>query len=214
MTTLCAVEDCTTPVKSKGWCGLHYTRWYRHGDPLVTLTPPRFPVCVVDGCEGPHSARGLCAMHYRRALRHGDPLVEKPKGRPARSVVCLAGDCARRVVSLGYCSLHYGRLLRHGDPNVVLVQTRSETPTYQRAHQYVKRERGKATEHRCVDCGGQAQEWSYDHSDPFPLVQSLYDSRSGRTRSVTYSADTSRFEARCRRCHVRFDIAHAARVRQ
>lgn len=34
----CSVEGCDEPVKSRGWCRLHYLRWYRHGDPLF-VTP-------------------------------------------------------------------------------------------------------------------------------------------------------------------------------
>lgn len=30
----CMIEDCRGQVYCKGWCRRHYTRWYRHGDPL------------------------------------------------------------------------------------------------------------------------------------------------------------------------------------
>lgn len=30
-TRLCAVEDCSRPVASRGWCAAHYTRWKRTG---------------------------------------------------------------------------------------------------------------------------------------------------------------------------------------
>lgn len=33
--TLCEVENCPTKASSRGYCNLHYQRWYRHGDPLV-----------------------------------------------------------------------------------------------------------------------------------------------------------------------------------
>lgn len=31
----CAVEDCDGAIAGHGYCALHYSRWRRHGDPLV-----------------------------------------------------------------------------------------------------------------------------------------------------------------------------------
>lgn len=38
----CAINGCPNPVKARGWCGMHYIRWRRHGDPTTTTTttPP------------------------------------------------------------------------------------------------------------------------------------------------------------------------------
>lgn len=55
---MCAIEGCARPVKTRGWCGKHYQRWYNHGDPLVikdnTGMPPheRFmlKVSITDTC--------------------------------------------------------------------------------------------------------------------------------------------------------------------
>ena len=35
MTSSCAVTGCEQPYRAKGYCLLHYTRWHRHGDPLM-----------------------------------------------------------------------------------------------------------------------------------------------------------------------------------
>lgn len=35
--TPCKVDGCDDPAKSRGWCRLHYSRWYRHGDPTVVM---------------------------------------------------------------------------------------------------------------------------------------------------------------------------------
>jgi hypothetical protein len=35
MTRVCAISDCDAPVKAHGWCGNHYNRWRRHGDPTA-----------------------------------------------------------------------------------------------------------------------------------------------------------------------------------
>lgn len=33
----CVIEDCSNPSRQRGWCRKHYTRWKRHGDPLICL---------------------------------------------------------------------------------------------------------------------------------------------------------------------------------
>lgn len=33
--SICSIEDCSGAVSGKGWCGKHYRRWQRTGDPLV-----------------------------------------------------------------------------------------------------------------------------------------------------------------------------------
>lgn len=38
MTTSCAVTGCDASVKVRGWCGRHYMRWYRTGDPEAVRT--------------------------------------------------------------------------------------------------------------------------------------------------------------------------------
>ena len=37
----CSLGGCVKPAKHRGWCGMHYERWRRHGDPHVTLSPQR-----------------------------------------------------------------------------------------------------------------------------------------------------------------------------
>lgn len=29
----CSIDECASPVSSRGWCKKHYERWRRHGDP-------------------------------------------------------------------------------------------------------------------------------------------------------------------------------------
>lgn len=35
---ICSISDpdCQKPQYARGWCGMHYMRWLKHGDPLVT----------------------------------------------------------------------------------------------------------------------------------------------------------------------------------
>lgn len=31
----CSVEGCDKPIRNRTWCSTHYSRWRRHGDPLI-----------------------------------------------------------------------------------------------------------------------------------------------------------------------------------
>lgn len=42
LVTVCSIPDCGAPVKARGWCGKHWTRWYMHGDPYHERRPLEF----------------------------------------------------------------------------------------------------------------------------------------------------------------------------
>lgn len=70
---LCSVEGCEKPVLARGWCGKHYARWRKHGDPdFVSWTVQRRPadgLCTVGGCNRPYYFSGVCVGHYARKRR-------------------------------------------------------------------------------------------------------------------------------------------------
>ncbi len=71
---LCSIDGCVSFVKGRGWCGKHYHRWQRHGDPEAHVGIAKGPdKCCVDGCEAKHHARGFCSTHHGRWSRHGSP---------------------------------------------------------------------------------------------------------------------------------------------
>ena len=71
---LCTVEGCTKLGVKRGWCGTHYARWKRHGDPTTKLTTRGdFTICQVEGCDETPRTKGWCPKHYGRFIRHGDP---------------------------------------------------------------------------------------------------------------------------------------------
>lgn len=79
-TRICAVEDCEQPVRARGWCGTHYMRNHRHGDPHTDNTRARSR-CLIYGCGRLHEARGLCNLHYGRLWKYGSTVDPNPSLR-------------------------------------------------------------------------------------------------------------------------------------
>lgn len=91
---LCSIAGCGKPGSQRGWCGAHYQRWRRTGDPLGSIPrrkPPEY--CVVAGCEKRSATAGLCCSHYKRRCRHGNPLAGRtPNGAPYKWIVAHVAD--------------------------------------------------------------------------------------------------------------------------
>ena len=80
MTKPCAIDGCERRAIKRGWCEMHYVRWWTHGDPLTLLRPQKhLEPCSIEGCGRPSHARGWCQHHWRRWYRHGDPLVSRTR---------------------------------------------------------------------------------------------------------------------------------------
>lgn len=73
ITNLCSIKGCDGIVKARGWCGKHYHRWERHGDP-DTKTTGLIADCSVAGCTERFSAKSFCKKHYRNFRVYGDPV--------------------------------------------------------------------------------------------------------------------------------------------
>lgn len=59
-------------------------------------------------------------------------------------------------------------------------------------HQRLRRTKGSASAHNCCDCGSQAHEWAYQHTDPKPRTDS---------KGQLYSPDMVHYKPMCRSCH-------------
>lgn len=75
---ICKITDCGNPkLNSRGWCSMHYQRWRRTGDPLLSRSDKQnigMP-CTVQGCIQVRKAKGFCQTHYVRMKKHGSPLI-------------------------------------------------------------------------------------------------------------------------------------------
>jgi hypothetical protein len=80
----CAIDACLRPTRTKSadWCGTHYFRWYRNGDPLALKRLPNTGTCDIEGCEkSTTGAHRVCSMHIARTSRHGSPDTVVKMGR-------------------------------------------------------------------------------------------------------------------------------------
>lgn len=95
---------------------MHWARWRKWGDPLVTAYNRPKPPCAIEGCDRTGKLiRGWCNLHYQRWRRTGDPLfttVEPPQHWD--NEICNATEeCAKPAKTRGWCSMHYARWQKH-----------------------------------------------------------------------------------------------------
>jgi hypothetical protein len=190
-------------------CKTHYLRWRKNGDPgpaeIKEYRSGR--ACAIEDCGKASYARGLCTTHYQR-WRAGRAVGTMPVR--AEQPGCLAAECDRLAVARGWCAAHYERHRRgDDDPDGAPIQLRpyseEREPHYRTAHGQVWRVRGSASGYSCQHCGGDAQDWAYDHGDP-DAVTVLWD-EGKRQRQLTFSLDPQHYLALCRPCHRKFDKA-------
>lgn len=188
--------------------------------------------CSIEGCPNKHEARGWCSKHYQRFLVTGDPLtVKKPRTNwtnvAARAEFIKAGfipmttefpgarngwvsrcsSCGRESspalqnVIRGHRCRHCAALANRGEGNGWWC---GDAVTYGGAHDRVRLHKGSASAHLCIDCGDQAQEWSYSHcGGP--------NERRGITSKgcqALYSVNPDDYDPRCKPCHRAFDASH------
>ena len=97
------------------------------------------------------------------------------------------------------CSGHQGQRARH--QTLRPLHTSYGRPTkdvvkYATAHWRVRKSRGKAGEHPCVDCGGTAESWSLNHDSVNILIEV-----GGQADGMPYSLNHEDYDPRCYSCH-------------
>ena len=193
---ICSVEECDRKSESLGFCDMHYQRFKKHGDPTVNLNVKPVRYCSVEGCESKFYCKNLCVKHYARLRSHGDPL----KVTRQEKTKCTVEQCDLMQHANGYCSSHLYRFQRYGNPLIDgpgrhSGRKRMDQPSYAGMHKRLFYDRGKASAHQCVDCGSQAQEWSYDGGCPNEIFEVLV------IEPVPYTTDQTKYSPRCIKCH-------------
>jgi hypothetical protein len=85
----CKIDDCDGTAVARGWCSRHYTRFQRHGDPLVVKPTQERPPCGTYAGYGAHWRRDEPACdpckaansEYHKQRRAKDPKVKQREYR-------------------------------------------------------------------------------------------------------------------------------------
>lgn len=196
---LCSIEGCGREKWARGWCSKHYQQWRKKGDPLYVWSRPAKLPCRIEGCQELVRSRDLCERHYQHWWRYGFPTTLPP--RPTVEICQVEGcDGKPRSRTAEWCEMHYMRHRRSG--GFERVDTRLETPGYRSAHQRIAKDRGKARDHGCVDCGERAAHWSFAWRD---VSSDLWLWELFNGTMLAYTGDSYDYEARCHKCARRYD---------
>jgi hypothetical protein len=69
---ICSIEGCCEKYFAKGFCKIHYGRYYRHGDPSIVLRKKKSSrLCCIKECGGLFYAKGYCQYHYKQIRQYG-----------------------------------------------------------------------------------------------------------------------------------------------
>ncbi len=177
--------------------------------------------CHIEGCDNQARGHGLCSTHWLRWRKWEDPYwVEPKKGvRPHnfRQATCSIDGCDASHHAHGFCSAHASAFRKYGDPLAVGTpgRKRLDQLTWAGAHKRVRYDRGRASEHACIDCGQRAEEWSCRHDIPEDSRQQGWSrpNRNGVRSWQTWSTDVWDYDPRCRKCHRRYDASWLTRSR-
>jgi hypothetical protein len=116
MPNQCAVERCERTVYGNGWCGLHYQRVRKHGEPGEAAARRGSyggAPCQAADCDEPIYAKGWCSTHYDRVRRTGDVKEHVPITHKRR--ICSVEGCDRKHYGRGLCDRHWGVWKRSGE---------------------------------------------------------------------------------------------------
>lgn len=119
----CAVLGCKNSANaSRGWCGAHYQRWLKYGNPYrggEVQVKNKGLTCSVEDCEKSAAARGWCEAHYARWRKWGSP-TGSASDTPKPIKICSVEGCETIIYGgptpakgcRGMCLRHYNAAAR------------------------------------------------------------------------------------------------------
>lgn len=185
---MCSIDGCPGKVLARAWCRNHYYAWKRNGDPLAAKRVYRFDH---DTAAAFMRAAGL------------EPLVPYP-GKSNVPWLCRCLTCGAEVsprlhsirAGQGGCRRCADRRTGQRQRGAGNPYWRGDQAGYFAVHRRLLAQRGKASEHPCVDCGEQAQEWSYDGGSAGEQVGT-----EPGAEGLKYTTDLTTYSPRCTKCH-------------
>lgn len=173
---------------------------------MVTAIPATRTCTVPDCGWGGRLRKGLCNAHYFRLRRNGSTGPAAITDPRRTQLTCTIDRCHKPHVARGLCGTHYSRVARYESTARRPDPRRHDVPSYHATHNRLRREKGSATNQPCVDCGGPASAWSYNHDDPAQT-----GGTNSRGNPVVYSTSLDRYSPRCSACHNMLDRSHRTR---
>ena len=117
------MDECDRVSANSGYCGMHFRRFQRHGDPLTLVTERNGLTCKIDGCSTKPVAKNLCNKHWK---------AEKSKTRKK----CSVSECKNIEKARGLCETHYNKERSRNKPLCIVEECTKNQNVKQMCNQH------------------------------------------------------------------------------